>query len=188
MPDALAALRAATAAQHAAVELSSGFDGAATTETYRDHLRALSAWLGEACAVLDGEDEIERSLASRVRTRLARLAADIAAVGACVPEADRAAASPPGPVTRAARLGVAYVVEGAQLGRAAVRGRIRALGHAPPARYLDAAEPNVWPRFVATLRAELDDEAAIADACRGAAWAFDRYAHWAAATRDALRI
>lgn len=73
-------------------------------------------------------------------------------------------------------LGVAYVVEGAQLGGQVLLRRLRQAGVDHALRYLqgrgEATGPH-WRAFLQLLRARLTRAEDIASACRGACWAFD---------------
>ena len=73
-------------------------------------------------------------------------------------------------------LGVAYVVEGSQLGGQVLLRRLRQAGVDDELRYLqgrgEAIGPH-WRAFLQLLRARLIRAEDIASACRGACWAFE---------------
>jgi len=87
----------------------------------------------------------------------------------------------------AARYGAAYVVEGAQLGRASVRAHVERLGVAHACTYLEHREPNAWPRFVAALRASVAGND-IPRSCEAAVAAFERFREIACAVRAGREI
>lgn len=73
-------------------------------------------------------------------------------------------------------LGVAYVVEGAQLGGQVLLRRLRQAGVDHELRYLQGRGEGTgahWRAFVQLLRARLTRAEDIASACRGACWAFE---------------
>jgi heme oxygenase len=174
--DPLAALRAATASRHAA--LDSGLPiGApdASLDDYAAHLALLRAWLAPLQAWLAGFAD---GPAFDHAARLGLIETDLAEAGAPLhddvlsrTDAWPAAASP------AYRWGVHYVIEGSQLGGAVLYERLRERLAPHGLRYLkgDAAGPGPrWRTFMQALRAGVRTPAEIADACAGACAAFDR--------------
>jgi heme oxygenase len=173
--DPLAALRAATASRHAA--LDSGLPiGApdASLDDYTAHLALLRAWLAPLQAWLTGFAD---GPAFDHAARLGLIETDLAEAGAALhgdvitfTDTWPAAASP------AYRWGVHYVIEGSQLGGAVLYERLRERLAPHRLRYLkgDAAGPGLrWRTFMQALRAGVRTPAEIADACAGACAAFD---------------
>lgn len=178
-PDPLAALRAATHTRHEELDsgLPIGKDDASLAD-YASHLTLLRAWLAPLQQWLrhfeDGPQADPRFANDK---RLALLVGDLDEPGMPAPAvaADREAwpldASP------AWRWGVAYVVEGSQLGGAVLYGRLHARLAPHPLRYLKGDEAGPGPRwraFMQALRAHVRSPEEIADACAGACAAFDR--------------
>jgi heme oxygenase (biliverdin-IX-beta and delta-forming) len=177
--DVLAALRIATGSRHAVLDQSMPL----STETpslvdYRNHLLLLRAWLAPLEAWLahfnDGPqdasvlDRIER--ASLIDADLGDPAMPIATQDVDAiewPRVDR---------SRAYRWGVGYVIEGSQLGGAVLYRRLHERLAPHPLRYLGQdgipAGPR-WQQFIRAMRNDVTTEAQIADACAGAADAFD---------------
>jgi heme oxygenase len=177
-PDALAALRAATASRHQ--QLDSGLPiGApdATLHDYAAHLHMLHAWLAPLRAWLDGFDD---GPGFAHGAHLALIEADLDEPG--MPpslQALPAAMNAPWPATASAayRWGVCYVIEGSQLGGAVLYQRLADRLAPHPLRYLkgDAAGPGPrWRAFMQALRAAVRTPAEIRDANAGACAAFDR--------------
>ena len=176
--DPLAALRAATASRHEALDagLPIGTPDASLRD-YIAHLALLRIWLTPLHAWLSGcVDGPQFDHASR----LALIEADLADAGVSGPDA--VAAPAPAPAWPAAaspayRWGVHYVIEGSQLGGAVLYERLHARLAPHRLRYLkgDAAGPGPrWRAFTQALRASVRTPAEIADACAGACAAFDR--------------
>jgi heme oxygenase len=83
----------------------------------------------------------------------------------------------PDDASAAYRWGVAYVVEGAQLGGAVLYQRLHEAMAPHPLRYLrgNPAGPGPrWRAFMLALKEHVTTEEEIADACTGACGAFDR--------------
>ncbi|WP_428002359.1 biliverdin-producing heme oxygenase [Acidovorax sp.] len=187
MTDALQALRHATAERHA--QLDSGLPIAradANLADYQNHVHALAAWLQalwpallalQACAPRFGFAPAARL--SALREDLAHMDEQAtlpwpqpsATTAQCL---EQALARHPGQAD-AVRWGMAYVVEGSQLG-----GQVLHRGLAPrlaphPLRYLqgDGAGTGArWKAFMALLRTHVASPPAIAAACDGALAAF----------------
>ena len=172
--DPLAALRAATATRHAALDAGLPIGAPdASLHDYTAHLVLLRTWLVPLHAWLAGFADgppFEHA------TRLARIDADLAEAGhalttASAGDAWPAAASP------AYRWGVHYVIEGSQLGGAVLYERLRERLAPHGLRYLkgdDAGPGPRWRVFMQALRAGVRTPGEIADACAGACAAFDR--------------
>jgi heme oxygenase len=175
--DPLAALRAATASRHAALDsgLPIGAPDASLAD-YTAHLALLRAWLGPLHAWLagyaDGPAFDHGARLDLIETDLAEAGMPVHGGGHTLTLADAwpAAASP------AYRWGVHYVIEGSQLGGAVLYDRLRARLAPHRLRYLkgDAGGPGPrWRTFMQALRANVRTPAEIADACAGACAAFD---------------
>ncbi|MET0983101.1 MAG: biliverdin-producing heme oxygenase [Telluria sp.] len=180
--DVLAALRQATSSRHE--KLDSGLPLSsvdATLADYAHHLCLLRDWLTPMDAWLGAYgDGPQSSGRIAVAPHLALIAADLAEPSlANHPGSERTSITPwPAGASAAYRWGVAYVVEGSQLGGAVLYKRLAAQLAPHPLRYLRGAGEGGpgprWRAFMATLRAEVRSEAEVADACAGACDAFDR--------------
>ncbi len=187
MTDALQALRHATAERHA--QLDSGLPIAradANLADYQNHVHALAAWLQalwpallalQACAPRFGFAPAARL--SALREDLAHMDEQAtlpwpqpsATTAQCL---EQALARHPGQAD-AVRWGMAYVVEGSQLG-----GQVLHRGLAPrlaphPLRYLQGGGAGTgarWKTFMALLHTHVASPPAIAAACDGALAAF----------------
>ena len=180
--DVLAALRQATGARHE--RLDSGLPLSAPDATLadyahhlcllRDWLTPMESWLG---AYGDGPQGPGRIA---VASHLALIEIDLAEPSlAGHPCSDCTRAAPwPSDASAAYRWGVAYVVEGSQLGGAVLYKRLAGQLAPHPLRYLrGAGEGGPGPRWRAVmeaLRAEVRGEEEVAEACAGACDAFDR--------------
>ena len=194
-PDPLAALRAATDAQHELLDRSLPLskDGA-TLADYRQHLLMLRAWLGPLNEWLARySDGAQDGALVPPRDYLSLIDLDLA---------DRAMAGLPPPVLPAApqtgdtapwpagadaayRWGVCYVVEGSQLGGAVLYKRLSGALAPHPLSYLRgaaqaalSAEPAPgpgprWKAFVAALRQALLTPDDVRAASLGAVDAFE---------------
>lgn len=180
--DPLAALRAATASRHELLDGSLPIGAPdARLDHYAAHLALLRAWLAPLQAwsarYADGP---QREARFDNAARLALIDADLAEPG--MPAAPAAAAAPardawPDGTSAAWRWGVAYVVEGSQLGGAVLYARLRDRLAPHPLRYLKGETEGPGPRwraFMQALRAHVRTPAEIAEACAGACAAFDR--------------
>lgn len=173
--DPLAALRAATASRHAALDAdlpigapdASLHDYTAHLALLRDWLAPLDAWLA---SFADGP-KVDHA------ARLAQIDADLADEGSAFPPMPAGGEAWPASASPAYRWGVHYVIEGSQLGGAVLYGRLRDRLAPHPLRYLkgdDAGPGPRWRAFMQALRAGVRTPAEIADACAGACAAFDR--------------
>ncbi|WP_426190465.1 biliverdin-producing heme oxygenase [Massilia sp. DWR3-1-1] len=176
--DLIAALRHATSAQHAI--LDSGLPLAqpdAGLAAYVAHLRMLARWLGPINAWLGQfSDGPQGPGAPPPLDRLAGIIADLAAAGEPAPPPDLHAAWP-AHASPAYRWGVAYVVEGSQLGGAVLYQRLAERLAPHPLAYLKPPADGPGPRWravMAALRAQVRTDAELADACDGACAAFAR--------------
>jgi len=188
--DPLAALRAATASRHEALDagLPIGAPDAALRD-YIAHLVLLRMWLTPLHGWLAGFADGPRFDHA---PRLALIEADLAEAGVSGPEAAPAPAPAwPAAASPAYRWGVHYVIEGSQLGGAVLYGRLRACLAPHRLRYLkgDAAGPGPrWRAFTQALRANVRTPAEIADACAGACAAFDHILELHAGSRPASAL
>jgi heme oxygenase (biliverdin-IX-beta and delta-forming) len=177
--DPLAALRAATHARHEELDggLAIGRDDA-SLEDYAAHLAMLRAWLVPLQAWLRGFDDGPQADARFDNDkRLGLLQADLDEPGMPAPVVPADGAAWPQVAGAAWRWGVAYVVEGSQLGGAVLYGRLHARLAPHPLRYLkgsDAGPGPRWRAFMLALRAHVRTPGEIEDACAGACAAFDR--------------
>ena len=185
--DALQALRHATAARHS--QLDSGLPIAradAGLADYLHHVHALSAWLQALWPALEDLQAREAGFCFAPAARLSALREDLAhpASDPVLPwprpsagtqlSLDRALARHPDQAD-AVRWGLAYVVEGSQLG-----GQVLYRGLAPrlaphPLRTLlgeGAGTGARWKAFMALLRARVATEPALEAACDGAVAGF----------------
>lgn len=180
--DVLAALRRATAARHE--RLDSGLPLSAPDATLADyaaHLQLLRAWLAPLQGWLAGfGDGPQGPSGLPAAPHLALIEADLAdpALASQAAPAPAAAAGWPQDASAAYRWGVAYVVEGSQLGGAVLYKRLAGQLAPHPLRYLrgagEAGPGPRWRAFMGALRAEVRSEEAVAEACAGACDAFDR--------------
>ncbi|MFL6636380.1 MAG: biliverdin-producing heme oxygenase [Massilia sp.] len=177
--DPLAALRAATASRHAALDAGLPIGAPdASLHDYAAHLALLRTWLVPLHAWLGGfADGPQFDHAPR----LARIDADLADAGVASPYlssgSDAAGDAWPAAASPAYRWGVHYVIEGSQLGGAVLYERLGERLAPHRLRYLkgDAGGPGLrWRGFMQALRAGVRTPAEIADACAGACAAFDR--------------
>ncbi len=175
-PDALAALRAATRDIHA--RLDSALPLAreqATLADYACHLQAIAGWLAAVDGAVGGSHE-PPGWSARQQRRQALVTQDLQDCGAFVGTWPELPASPPLPFAGADYgWGVAYVVEGSQLGGTVLYRRLQATLAPRPLRYLrgEGGGPSPWPAFTAALRAAVSTPAGVAAACAGAVAAFD---------------
>lgn len=181
--DVLAALRGATAERHARLDRALPLaDPDAGAAHYAEHLRLLRPWLKAwedwllAAPHAASGPYAPEALAPVRRTPL--FDADLALLPS-PPATDAASTAsawqatlPPSPAPAAWRWGVAYVIEGSQLGAQVLA---RQLGErlAPhPLAALRQGTPR-WPAFIAALRGAVQAPADIAQAVQGACLAFD---------------
>jgi len=180
--DVLAALRQATAARHE--RLDSGLPLSAPDATLADysaHLQLLRAWLAPLQDWLAGFDNGPQGPSGLpAAPHLALIEADLAdpaLAGQATPPVAAHTAWPDG-ASAAYRWGVAYVVEGSQLGGAVLYKRLAGQLAPHPLRYLRGAGVEGpgprWRAFMGALRAEVRSEKELAEACAGACDAFDR--------------
>jgi heme oxygenase len=189
-PDPLAALRAATGAQHELLDSSLPLskDGA-TLADYRQHLLMLRAWLAPLNDWLAGYgDGPQDAAAVPPRDYLALIERDLAdpAMAGLPPPSPQPADTAPWPAgaNAAYRWGVCYVLEGSQLGGAVLYKRLAGALAPHPLAYLRGARPAApsaepaggpaprWKAFVAALRQALATPDDVVEASRGAVDAF----------------
>jgi len=175
--DVLAALRTATASRHE--RLDSGLPLSAplpSLEDYSAHLRMVRDWLVPLERWLAGFSDGPQSEPTLPPTRrLALIDADLAEPG-MQDAPPRRPADWPRDASAAYRWGVAYVIEGAQLGGAVLYGKLVGPLAPHPLRYLRGEEGGPGPRwraYMLALRTHVTSPAEIAEACAGACAAFD---------------
>lgn len=176
--DVLAALRTATASRHQ--RLDSGLPLSAplpTLDDYAAHLCMVRDWLAPLERWLAGfADGPQAEPTLPATTRLALIQADLAEPGMPEVRPLRPAAAWPQEASAAWRWGVAYVIEGSQLGGAVLYGRLAGPLAPHPLRYLRGEEAGPGPRwraFMQALRAQVATPAEVDEACAGARAAFD---------------
>lgn len=176
--DVLAALRTATASRHE--RLDSGLPLSAplpTLDDYAAHLCMVRDWLAPLERWLAGfADGPQAEPTLPATTRLALIQADLAEPGMPEVRPLRPAAAWPQDASAAWRWGVAYVIEGSQLGGAVLYGRLAGPLAPHPLRYLRGEEAGPGPRwraFMQALRAQVATPAEVDEACAGARAAFD---------------
>ncbi|MFC5547999.1 biliverdin-producing heme oxygenase [Massilia aerilata] len=173
-PDALAALRTATASRHE--ELDSGLPiGArdASLDDYASHLAMLRAWLAPLQVWLSG---FTNGPQFDQASRLELIELDLAEQGMPAAPAAALARDWPAAASPAWRWGVCYVIEGSQLGGAVLYQRLHERLAPHPLRYLkgsDAGPGPRWRAFMQALREHVRSPEEIAEASAGACAAFD---------------
>ena len=178
--DVLAALRRATASRHERLDTGLPLASSAATLTdYAAHLHLLRDWLQPLQARWQGDTDGPVAAGFSPAPYLALIEADLAEP-LLAPWRAPAMGTPvwPPATSAAYRWGVAYVVEGSQLGGAVLYKRLAAQLAPHPLRYLrgvgeEGPGPR-WRTFMQALRDEVNTPAATAEACRGACDAFDR--------------
>jgi heme oxygenase len=180
--DPLAALRGATARQHAVLDSGLPLTRAgATLQDYREHLLMLRAWLEPIerwLARFDDGPQGPKAPARVVRSSL--IDADLA----LAPLERQSSRLPtdasdgwPAQASAAYRWGVCYVVEGSQLGGEVLYRRLAVQLAPHPLNYLKGGAEGPGPRwraFCEALREQLSGSEQIEEACAGACDAFDR--------------
>ncbi|WP_076997744.1 biliverdin-producing heme oxygenase [Variovorax sp. KK3] len=178
--DVLQALRTATSELHERLDsrLPLARDDA-SLQDYVKHLRVLRPWLIDLRQALAGQGAELDAVTRHMDAKLADLDLDLAQAGAPA-DADAPARGGPaehGPGTSAYAWGLAYVVEGSQLGGVVLHKRLRERLAPHALRYLGAGEdPGVaarWREFTQRLRGAVADKAAVQQAQRGAVAAFE---------------
>jgi heme oxygenase len=175
--DVLTALRQATAERHAELDSRTPLAAEAPDlRAYHDHLRLLEAWLAPIQRWLEQDVDgpparlARRDYLNLIRADLAHpaLAGMAVRVGAedmrWAPQEDQAY-----------RWGVAYVIEGSQLGGAVLYKRLAQRLAPHPLDYLrgEGSPGPRWQQFLAALRGAVTTPEQIEQACRGARQAFD---------------
>lgn len=176
--DVLTALRAATAERHAELDTRTPLAAdAPDLRAYRDHLHLLEAWLAPLAPLLAAYADGPRH-GLPARDHLSLIRADLAhpALVDLTPAPALLSATVPPLDDEAYRWGVAYVIEGSQLGGAVLYKRLAARLAPHPLAYLrgEGSPGPRWQQFLAALRDAVRTERQIEQACRGAQQAFDR--------------
>ena len=174
--DALAALRAATSERHERLDSGLPLSGPAPDlHDYAQHLTMVRDWLAPLQAWLAGFADGPHTVLPAVE-RLALIDADLNEPG--MPPVRAASTTPAWPqdASAAYRWGVAYVIEGSQLGGKVLYGKLSERLAPHPLRYLRGADegPGLrWRAFMLALKEHVKSPDEIADACAGACAAFD---------------
>lgn len=178
--DVLTALRAATEQRHTELDTRTPLAAPAPDlRAYRDHLQLLEAWLAPLQSWQQGAvDGPAQALPARDFLAQIRLDLQDPALVALPPAPllSPAAAAPwPQDADPAYRWGVAYVVEGSQLGGAVLYKKLAQRLSPHPLGYLrgEGAPGARWQQFLAALRGAVVTPAQIEQACQGARQAFD---------------
>ena len=178
--DILAALRAATASRHERLDSGLPLAGPAPSLLdYAAHLVMVRDWLLPLQAWLDGYADGPQAEPGLPPTRrLALIEADLREPTMPAPPPPPLPAAPWPPAASAAyRWGVAYVIEGSQLGGAVLHANLAERLAPHPLRYLrgEAGGPGArWRACMLALRDNVCSPEQIAEACAGACAAFDR--------------
>lgn len=172
-PDALASLRSATAQAHARLDSQLPIaHPQASLADYLQHVTLIDAWLAEIDLLRGAADAWPPGWNEAQQGRRARIAADLSGVShgpvGLAGRIDAPAQLPPG-----FGWGVAYVVEGSQLGGQMLYRRLhdRLAPHALHYLRGDGSSAQ-WPRFTAALRTAVTGSALLRGAVDGAQWAF----------------
>ena len=181
-PDVLAALRQATGSRHERLDSALPLSAAdATLADYASHLHLLQAWLAPLERWQRGYSDGPQGPAGLVPApHLGLIEADLAepALAGCDKVAPIDALPWPQDASAAYRWGVAYVVEGSQLGGAVLYKRLAGQLAPHPLNYLRGAGESGpgprWRAFMLALREEVTTLDASIEACAGACDAFDR--------------
>lgn len=174
--DALAALRAATSARHERLDSGLPLSGPAPdVRDYATHLTMVRDWLAPLQGWLDGFADGPQTVLPALG-RLALIDADLNEPGMPPLRAPSHPHAWPQDASAAYRWGVAYVIEGSQLGGKVLYGKLSERLAPHPLRYLRGAEEGPGPRwraFMLALKEHVESPDEIADACAGACAAFD---------------
>ena len=191
MPDVRKALQTATAHLHAEVDSALPLTSPTATLTdYREHLTVLLDWM-------TGLQPAHPALSGWLDTHRERLQRDLDVCAALLPDDPCAApvetlparleAAPAGVMAPAAAAGntagdwgVAYVIEGSQLGGQVMYRRLAEALAPHPLGYLrgaGSANVRTWPAFLADLRLHVITPVQQEAACRGAVQAFESLLH-----------
>jgi len=174
--DALAALRAATSERHERLDSGLPLSGPAPDlNDYATHLTLVRDWLAPLQAWLAGFGDGPQRVLPAVE-RLALIDADLNEPGMPPLRASASLDSWPQDASAAYRWGVAYVIEGSQLGGKVLYGKLSERLAPHPLRYLRGADDGPGPRwraFMLALKEHVKSPDEIADASAGACAAFD---------------
>lgn len=181
-PDVLTALRQATASRHERLDSALPLAAEdATLADYAAHLHLLRGWLLPLQAWLERFDDGPQGAPGLVpASHLALIDADLTdpSLAGYASNTPVDAALWPQDASAAYRWGVAYVVEGSQLGGAVLYKRLARQLAPHPLRYLRGAGEGGpgprWRAFMQALREQVTTPEASSEACAGACDAFDR--------------
>lgn len=181
---ALSALRTSTASAHARLdsELEVAAPGA-TRQAYLDYLQDMHGWLRAFEQQLWSSAWPEDVDAAARDGKLGWIEKDLASAGmqaACIEALPRARFAPD-LARQASRFGLAYVIEGSQLGTKELARRLRApLGNWEP-RWLEGygtSNGSKWRGFLHALERHVRTPQEIDEACAAAAAGFASLATW----------
>ena len=190
VPDIRKALQSATAHLHAEVDSTLPLASpAATLADYREHLAVLLDWM-------TGLQPAHPALSGWLDTHRERLQRDLDVCAALLPDDPRTApvatlpsrpeVAPAG--NTAGDWGVAYVIEGSQIGGQVMYRRLAEALAPHPLGYLrgaGSASGRTWPAFLADLRLHVVTPVQQEAACQGAVQAFESLLHCFRARRRA---
>ena len=187
-PDPRSVLRAATQDRHERLDQSLvvGAAGAGYAD-YVAYIAALRGWLAPVEEAVWNRPWPETLLAPRRRGKVAWIDADLQAARAAavaVPALPACTRLPAGLSDDAYALGVAYVIEGSQLGGRMMAKRLQRDFPQYSFRYMDgygAELGAMWKGFIEFLPTRLREAAALDQAVAGARDAFDSLSDWLAA-------
>ncbi len=171
--DALSSLRSATAEMHTRLDtqLPIAREDAGLAD-YLQHVGFIASWLEEIDHLRERADGWPAGWAEAQRGRRARIACDLAGAGT-IAVASPANIAAPLSLPPGFGWGVAYVVEGSQLGGQMLYRRLRERLAPHGLQYLAGdGSTGQWPRFMAALRSDITTDARLQGALDGAAWAF----------------
>lgn len=174
--DVREALRRATAHLHERVDASVPLAGASPTlADYRDHLQLLQAWTSALRRLPADAARLDAQEAALLQD-LAECARLLGVDDARTTPPPAAPAIAPGSASAAAfGWGIAYVIEGSQLGGQVMYRRLAEALAPHPLAYLQGAGCGTgarWNAFLAELRAHVATPAEVEAACAGAVEAF----------------
>ena len=186
-PDPRSVLRAATQDRHERLDQSLVIGGAeAGYADYIVYVAALRGWLAPVEEAVWNRPWPEELLAARRRGKVAWIDADLQAARAAavaVPALPTCTRLPAGLQDDAYALGVAYVIEGSQLGGRMMAKRLQRDFPQHAFRYMEGYGADLgalWKRFIEFLPSQLRDADALDRAVAGARDAFDSLSDWLA--------
>ena len=172
--DALAALREATHALHSRLDGGLPIAQSGTTaDDYLQHVAIIGDWLADIDRLDMSAGAWPAGWQAAQAGRQSRISQDLGAPARTGAASPGETGLPAGPLPSAFAWGVAYVVEGSQLGGSMLYRRLHERLAPQTLHYLAGdGTTGRWPRFTAALRSALATPGEIDDACSGARWAF----------------